>query len=151
MKVKIFSLPLVVMCAVLCLFGCGNNDGVWYPVEGGFINLKNVKEITTEFSLVLDPNSTLNPIDLVNTPIQTINKISTKAIIKQPITKENIDKAKKIVEENEFSNVKYSAFIIFDDQEIKLPKMEKFESKEDVLDMLDDWLDSVEELEDFIL
>ena len=138
------------MCAVLFLCGCGDNDGAWYPVEGGFINLKNVKEITTEFSLVLDPNSTLNLIDLVNTPIQTINKMSTKAIIKQPITKENIEKAKKIVEENEFSNVKYSAFIIFDDQKIKLPKMEKFESKEDVLDMLNDWLDSVEDLEDFI-
>lgn len=143
MKVKIFSLPLVVMCAVLCLFGCGNNDGTWYPVEGGFINLKNVKEITTEFSLALD--SDLNRIEAYF-PDSSFHK----AIIKQPITKENIDKARKLVEENDFKNIQYKAFIIFDDQKIKLPKMEKFESKEDVLDMLDDWLDSVEELEDLI-
>ena len=134
MKVKIFSLSLVAMCAVLFLCGCGNNDGVWYPIEGGFINLKNVTSIRTYFSLELLKSS----------------KDNKGPSCEGVISKENIDKARKLVENIDFDSVEYTAYIMFDNQRIKLQEMKKFRNKEDVLDMLDAWLDSVEELEDFI-
>ena len=137
MKVKIFSLVSVAICAVLSLCGCGKDDSaLWYPVDDGFINLKNVTNISSEFSLVLKKNDNRWHWEYPQ--------------IRGTISKKNIYEAKKLVEKNEFSSVDYNAVIYFDKKSVKLQKLEKFESKKDILNLLDSWLKSVEELEDVI-
>ena len=117
------------MVASLCVMmlgivGCGNDTEGWYPISGGYINLRNVHLITTEIDVWGQHAS--------------------------PITRESIAQLKKHVAEKYEETIKkglpmiHRACIKFDDFTVNLPK--EAESKREVLRLLDSYLDMVENL-----
>ena len=119
----------LMMVASLCVMmlgivGCGNDTEGWYPISGGYINLRNVHLITTEIDVWGQHAS--------------------------PITRESIAQLKKHVAEKYEETIKkglpmiHRACIKFDDFTVNLPK--EAESKREVLRLLDSYLDMVENL-----
>lgn len=104
--------------------GCRNEAEGWYPISGGYINLRNVHVITTGFA--------------VNGPI--FSDYPGK-----PITRESIALSKKQVAESIDVPRITKAYIKFDDFTVNLPT--EAESKKDVLRLLDAYLEMVEDLE----
>ena len=114
--------------------GCSKKPNGWYPVEGGYINLKNVKTITTHAELTIigeEPTSDV-------------------ALIDGSITRANIEKAKDEIREKHktgIEKISAGAYIEFDGFKVMLDSLPEFESYKDIIKLLDSWLDAVEELE----
>ena len=125
-KQKMNKLLIIVGVAALAvtMTGCGNDTEGWYPISGGYINLRNVHVITTEIDVWGQHAS--------------------------PITRESIAQLKKHVAEKYEETIKkglpmiHRACIKFDDFTVNLPK--EAESKREVLRLLDSYLDMVEDL-----
>lgn len=114
--------------------GCSKKPNGWYPVEGGYINLKNVKTITSHAELAIigeEPTSYV-------------------ALIDGSITRANIEKAKDEIREKHktgIEKISAGAYIEFDGFKVMLDSLPEFESYKDIIKLLDSWLDAVEELE----
>lgn len=120
------SIIMAIATVMLFVTGCGESSN-WYPIEGGYINLKQAHRITTGIQL---NNS-----------------------FKRTITENNINEIKKKFKEKLGKNEKsdwfsYEAFINIDGFKITLAKGEGEITVENFEDMLDSWLDAVEDLED---
>ena len=113
MKMLIAASGIVVVAMVA---GCGRNKDGWYPINGGYINLRNVKVVTSE---VMGLGGTF------------------------AITKESIAKAKERVRNTKSGSI-LSAWIKFDDFTVRLPTAA--ESYKDVLRLLDCYLDEMESI-----
>ena len=114
------KIAMAIVAMAFGIVGCNNNTDGWYPISGGYINLRNVHTITSGFS---------------DRPL----------VQEQPITKESIALCKKRVAESKDVPIISKAWIKFDDITINLPTDAK--SKKDVLRLLDLYLDTVESLE----
>ena len=115
--------------------GCSKKPNGWYPIEGGYINLKNVKTITT-CAQIMD----------------AINPLWCPIIINGPITRANVEKAKDVIQEKHKKDInikglRATAYIEFDGFKVMLDSLPEFESYKDIINLLDSWLESVEELE----
>ena len=118
---KRLKITMAIVAMAFGIAGCNNNTDGWYPISGGYINLRNVHTITSGFSL---------------TPL---------GLGAPPITRESIASCKKRVKESNDVPVIYEAWIKFDNFRVDLPT--RAESKKDVLRLLDLYLDTVEDLE----
>ena len=105
------------LCVMLGIVGCGNDAEGWYPISGGYINLRNVHVITTCFAVNYQG---------------------------EPITRESIALSKKQVSESKDVPRITTAWIKFDDFTVNLPR--EAESKKEVMRLLDAYLDMVEDL-----
>ena len=116
------------------LVGCGGESDGWYAFQGGYINLRNVKTITTHASLSVKKGDA-----------------DSQEVIDEAITRDSIGRAKdKIIKEykNNLSEIDYQyAYIAFDGQKVQLTRLTEFKSYKDALNLLDDWLKAVESLE----
>lgn len=117
---------MAIASVMLFVTGCGESSesSNWYPIEGGFINLKQAHRITTGIQL---------------------------GDSKGTITENNINEIKKLykkmLERNEIHMFSYyEAFIDIDGFKITLAK--GFGKIENFEDMFDSWLDAVKDLED---
>ena len=124
--------------ALSCMLaGCNGESDGWYAFQGGYVNLRNVKTITTHAQLAALKGEE----DFLGGP----------AVINGAITRENIEQAKaKIRKEygKDLSKViLQEAYIAFDGQKVELPTLTEFKSYKDVINLLDNWLASVESLE----
>lgn len=119
------KLLIIVGVAALAvtMTGCGNDAEGWYPISGGYINLRNVHVITTGFA--------------VNGPLFSDYQ-------GEPITRESIALSKKQVSESKDVPRITKAWIKFDDFTVDLPR--EAESKKEVMRLLDAYLDMVEDL-----
>ena len=118
MKMLIAASGIVVAAM---LSGCGRNKDGWYPINGGYINLRNVKVVTSQVSGW---------------------DLGTFAI-----TEESVAKAKERVKANTEafkSGGISSAYIKFDDFTVTLQTDAK--SYKDVLRLLDYYLDEMESI-----
>lgn len=120
MKMKRLKITMAIVAMAFGIVGCNNNMDGWYPISGGYINLRNVHTITSGFS-------------------------DRPFVPEQPITKESIALCKKRVAESKDVPIISKAWIKFDDITINLPTDAK--SKKDVLRLLDLYLDTMESLE----
>lgn len=124
--------------ALSCIFAgySGESDG-WYASQGGYVNLRNVKTITTHARLTALKNGE-DPFD-------------GKATINGAITRDSIEQAKTMIRKEYGKNlskvIAQEAYIAFDGQKVELPSLTEFESYKDVLNLLDVWLGAVESLE----
>ena len=116
---KRLKITMAIVAMAFGIAGCNNNTDGWYPISGGYINLRNVHTITSGFFCW--------------------------GIVEQPITRELIASVKKRVKESNEVPVIYRAWIKFDNFRVDLPT--RAESKKDVLRLLDLYLDTVEDLE----
>lgn len=120
MKMKRLKITMAIVAMAFGIAGCNNNTDGWYPISGGYINLRNVHTITSGFS-------------------------DRSLVPEEPITRESIASFKKRVKESNDVPVIYKAWIKFDNFRVDLPT--RAESKKDVLRLLDLYLDTVEDLE----
>lgn len=120
MKMKRLKITMAIVAMAFGIVGCNNNMDGWYPISGGYINLRNIHNITSGFS-------------------------DRPFVPEQPITKESIALCKKRVAESKDVPIISKAWIKFDDITINLPTDAK--SKKDVLRLLDLYLDTMESLE----
>lgn len=146
-----------VMLMTLCV-GCGVMESSWYPVEGGYINLRQVTHITTRFSMALKSVENSDGDKVKREEVVAENEL---------ITLESIEKAKKRIREVtdedcaeqssedsprlEFNRISYQAEIVFNyvgggTHTVKLQKLEDWRTNSDLLALLDGWLSSVNEL-----
>ena len=112
--------------------GCSKKPNGWYPIDGGYINLKNVKTITTHAELVV------------------FGEEDPSVVIKGSITRDKIEKAKDVIREKhkkDIESIRAAAYIEFDEFKVRLDSLPEFESYKDIIKLLDSWLDAVEELE----
>ena len=116
---KRLKIALAIVAVAFSIAGCNNDTDGWYPISGGYINLRNVHTITSGFS------------DRPFSP-------------EEPITRESIALCKKRVAESKDVPVILKAWIQFDNFTVNLPTGAK--SKKDVLQLLDFYLDTVEDL-----
>ena len=123
--------------ALSCMLaGCGGESDGWYAFQGGYVNLRNVKTITTHAQLTALKSGE--------------NLFDGKAAIDGAITRDSIEQAKTMIRKEYGKNlskvIRQEAYIAFDGQKIELPTLTKFESYKEVLNLLDTWLDAVEDL-----
>ena len=123
---KKISIITAIASVMFFITGCGESSN-WYPIEGGYINLKQAHRITTEIKLANH--------------------------FRRTITENNINEIKKIFKEKLGKNEKsdwfsYEAFIDIDGFKITLAKGSGEITLENFEDMLDSCLDAVEDLED---
>ncbi len=129
---NILLLACVIALTLIGSVGCSKSPNGWYPIEGGYINLKNVKTITTHAELVV------------------IGEEHTSEVIKGSITRDKIEKAKDVIREKhkkDIESIRAAAYIEFDEFKVMLDSLPEFESYKDIINLLDSWLESVEELE----
>lgn len=127
---------LFVVCVITLILtgsvGCSKKPNGWYPIDGGYINLKNVKTITTHAELMI------------------VGEEHRSDPINGSITRANIEKAKDEIREKYkmgIENIRALAYIEFDGFKVRLDSLPEFESYKDIIKLLDSWLDAVEELE----
>ena len=127
---------LFVACVITLILtgsvGCSKKPNGWYPIDGGYINLKNVKTITTHAELMI------------------VGEKHRADPINGSITRANIEKAKDEIREKYkigIENIRALAYIEFDGFKVRLDSLPEFESYKDIIKLLDSWLDAVEELE----
>lgn len=130
---------LFVACVITLILtgsvGCSKRPNGWYPIDGGYINLKNIKTITTHAELTFYEKDNFIPIAYP---------------INGSITRANIEKAKDEIREkykNGIEKIHALAHIEFDGFKVRLDSLPEFESYKDIIKLLDSWLDAVEELE----
>lgn len=138
---NILLLACVIALTLIGSVGCSKKPNGWYPIDGGYINLRHVKKITTH--AVLSIFSERN---------ELYERLYGISIISDSITRANIEKAKdKIREEHKkgtkITGVGAEAYIEFDGFKVRLDSLPEFESYKDIIKLLDSWLDAVEELE----
>ena len=129
---NILLLACVIALTLIGSVGCSKSPNGWYPIEGGYINLKNVKTITTHAELVV------------------IGEEHTSEVIKGSITRDKIEKAKDVIREKhkkDIESIRAAAYIEFDEFKVMIDSLPEFESYKDIINLLDSWLESVEELE----
>ena len=124
--------------ALSCIFaGCSGESDGWYAFQGGYVNLRNVKTITTHARLTALKNGEY--------------LIDGKEAINGAITRDSIEQAKTMIRKEYGKNlskvIAQEAYIAFDGQKVELPSLTEFESYKDVLNLLDVWLGAVESLE----
>jgi hypothetical protein len=126
---------LFVACVITLILtgsvGCSKKPNGWYPIDGGYINLKNVKTITTHAELMI------------------VGEKHRYDPINGSITRANIEKAKDEIREKYkmgIENIRALAYIEFDGFKVRLDSLPEFESYKDIIKLLDSWLDAVEEL-----
>ena len=134
---NILLLACVIALTLIGSVGCSKSPNGWYPIDGGYINLRHVKKITTHAELRI---------------LSERNELYGISIINDSITRANIEKAKdKIREEHKkgtkITGVSNGAYIEFDGFKVRLDSLPEFESYKDIIKLLDSWLDAVEELE----
>lgn len=136
---NILLLACVIALTLIGSVGCSKSPNGWYPIEGGYINLKNVKTITTHAELQVHGNG----------------EVHFTTVIDGSITRDKIEKAKDVIREKCKKGVKWiheAAYIEFDEFKVKLDSLSEFQSfkditYKDIINLLDSWLESVEELE----
>lgn len=124
--------------ALSCMFaGCSGESDGWYAFQGGYVNLRNVKTITTHARLAALKSGE--------------DPFGGKEAINGAITRDSIEQAKIMIRKEygkDLSKViAQEAYIAFDGQKVELPSLTEFESYKDVLNLLDVWLGAVESLE----
>ena len=119
MKMKRLKITMAIVAMAFGIAGCNDDTDGWYPISGGYINLRNVHTITSGFS---------------DRPLGS----------GEPITMESIASCKKRVKESKDVPIISQAWIRFDNFRVDLPT--RAESKKDVLRLLDFYLDTVEAL-----
>ena len=125
---KRLKITMAIVAMAFGIAGCNNNTDGWYPISGGYINLRNVHTITSGLSY-----SFFGP------EVPIIGQ-------EEPITRELIASSKKRVKEcNDDTRFFFKAWIKFDNTRVDLPT--RAESKKDALRLLDLYLDTVEDLE----
>ena len=124
---------MAIATVMLFITGCGESSS-WYPIEGGYINLKQAHKITTEATV---------RVTYLDDSFCTV--MSEKAI-----TEDNIEEAIKELKKssNRIYRVEYKAVINIDGFNIRLAKLEGDPTVDNIEDMLDSWLDAVKDLED---
>ena len=124
---RCFVLFMFCVITAFMFTGCGDN-GCWYPINGGFINLKNVKNISSECYV----------------------EASRSAIIRTPgkvaITEKNIKEYKKALKKID-GEVYYfaEATIYFDDFKLVLTCY-RGKDKNAAEEAIDSWLDTMDEI-----
>lgn len=148
----------IVACGLMLLLtGCGAVESNWYPIQGGYINLRQVTNIETKFSMTL---KTSEKDEDGNELIVRTELIAEDELI----TSDKIKKAKKRIREvtKEFcvagdkkkpalNSISYSAAIVFSyagggTHTVKLQPLEDWSDNEDLYRLLDAWLSAVKEL-----
>lgn len=136
--------------------GCGKETPQVFPVEGGYIDLKNVSSITTCGFLALWGKGLKNESGKVESYGYGNGKTTEETWVlgserggPEPLTKASIEKAKRIIRENkdaDINTVKMGGYISFDDNDVMLPELESFESYKDLLSILDSWAEVLDQL-----
>ena len=142
-------------CGIFCwllpfvLVGCGAVESNWYPVQGGYINLRQVAHIDTKFSMTLKVVEKEGDEDerLVRSEVIADDEL---------ITAEKIDAAKRKIRElsskgDAFNRISYNAAIIFaysggGTHTVKLQELADWSSNDDLFDLLDAWLSAIKDL-----
>lgn len=130
---KRLTMIIAIAAAAFGIAGCGGNSDGWYPFQGGYVNLRNVKTITTHAKLFATKNDGYG--DLVMDDAITRESIKTA---KEKIRKEYKDS---------LSHIRSEAYIAFDGAKVELQGLKEFKSYKEVLSLLDSWLEAVESLE----
>lgn len=127
------SIIMAIATVMLFITSCGESSS-WYPIEGGYINLKQAHKITTEATV----------------RVQYLDDSTCTVMFKKAITEDNIEEAIKELKKsfNGIYRVEYKAVINIDGFDIMLAKLEGNPTVDNIEDMLDSWLDAVEDLED---
>ena len=130
---KKFSIAMAIATVILFITGCEESSN-WYPIEGGFINLKQAQNITTEATLEVMYDDYDNRV----------------AMSKKAITEDNINEAIKELKKSSktIKIMQCKAFIEIDGFKIELAKLEGELTLDNIENMLESWLDAVEDLED---
>lgn len=148
----------IVACGLMLLLtGCGAVESNWYPVQGGYINLRQVTHIETKFSMTLKASEKDEDGDdrVVRTELIAEDELITSDKIKKAkdriheVTKESYvagDKKKPVL-----NSISYSAAIVFayaggGTHTVKLQSLEDWSDNEDLYRLLDTWLSAVKEL-----
>ena len=139
---KKISIIMAIATVMLFITGCGESSesSSWYPIEGGFINLKQAHRITSSATLAI---------------ASSINHSESYLLKETPITKENIEKAlNELNKWEKIGTVGCRAEIHIDGFKIVLPSFNSWEesdlqdTKDKIEDILDTWLEAIEDIED---
>lgn len=141
MKKMILFLALM---SVLAIVGCKKSTACWYPIDGGHINLDQVKVISSEAELLAWYDD--NPFKKDTLINGAINKESIKAAI---------DKIKS--NSKDYERINYQAKIIFDNFPVKLQTMDDHQyfpngwtSNKDLIKLLELWLDAKKDVDSML-
>ena len=134
----------VTMVSVLAIVGCKKSTACWYPVDGGNINLDQVKVITSEAFLAAWNDD---------------NPYHRDTLINGVISKENVQKAINKLKNNskDYGHINYHAEIRFDNFPVKLQTMDDthyfprgWSSTEDLVKLLELWLEDKENVDSML-
>ena len=141
MKKMILFLALM---SVLAIVGCKKSTACWYPIDGGHINLDQVKVISSEAELLAWDDD---------------DSYKRDTLMSGVITKENIKAAINKIENSSksYGHVNYHAEIKFDNFSVKLQTLNDHEyfpngwtSNKDLIKLLELWLDAKKDVDSML-
>ena len=138
--------------------GCGKEQAQekprMFPIEGGFIDLQNVSIIKTSGYLGLFGKNLVNEDGEIEDYVNGLGEKAQETWLlgsdrggPEPLTKKSIENAKRILQQNKnavINTVKMGGYIAFDDNVVSLEKLQSFESCEDIVKVLDSWLETID-------
>lgn len=136
---------LVFMACTLAFVGCKKSTACWYPIDGGHINLDQVKTITSKAELLLWTDKDVSDW-----------KTDKDTIISGVISEENINKAinKLRNSSKNYSHANANAGIVFDNFTVWLQNTDDipggWSSNEDLITLLKMWRDDMARVTDML-
>lgn len=135
-------LSILAICSV-ALVGCKTSTACWYPIDGGAINIDQVKIIQSNAQLLLWTDNDKNSYGRVTHKDTLINGRITEQAIENAILKlRNSPK--------NYTHANASAAILFDDFTVNLPSTDDipdgWKNNQSLVDLLEIWLNAMDDV-----
>ena len=115
---------VAIACVLFFVLGCDKEPNGWYPVAGSYINLRYVKLISSNASvIIMSPNG-------------------NETVFSGPITSGGMKKIKKELSKKsslDYSQLLMKAQIVIDDIKVILPTPKRISNIDEAEETLDNW------------
>ena len=140
-KCIVCAICAIVLAGIACHFCCHSRSRIWYPIEGGYVNLSNVTTIRATGRLALYSTVTEESKDLLGRPKQNSRVSEVAVLLDGPITAESVAAAKaKLAEAAEWDSAKGGASLHLDRISVPFAPVPAEADAAAVSALLDDWL-----------
>lgn len=134
------AIALVILAGIACRHCC-HRGSVWYPIEGGYVNLSRVATISATGRLALLATVTEETKDMLGRPKQSTRVAEVAVLLDGPITAESIVAAKaKLAKANGWESAKGGADLRLDRVSVPFAPVSEDADAAAISALLDSWL-----------
>ncbi len=141
----VVALGLIAASAALL---CRRPSQVWYPIEGGYVNLARVSTIRATGRLALLCSTTEEEKDLLGRTKQSTRVVEVAVLLNGPVTADSVAAAKaKLAEAGEWETARGAANLYFDQISVSLEPVREGADAAALSALLDTWLEQAQSID----